>query len=475
MWPIAFIDEDKIRVVTKLEGYENDWQPEISSHTQSIRYTNLPPGKYSFQFKARGVDDVYSDIVSSAVITITLPFWRKWWFYTLVAIGFTGIGYTIRSYYQKRKYTSELESEVDIRTRHLHQSRENYRMLIETAIDPIIEFNANGIILSCNQATYTTFSYTEEELRDAKMALLFSQDEAFRSFWHGIEAYIIKESTTVVGKSVGATGITKNNRFLNILISTSVRVRDDIIVFTAFIKDISEQKKLEKELLNNLNILEIQREDLKRLSMEAIRAQETERKRISQDLHDQIGQSLSALNFSLEVIRDQQATGVNVEEMIKECQTLVSDTSEDIHRFTFQLRPSILDDLGLKDAIKEHLVHITKTVNLKYEITGSFDENRIPRDYTIIIYRIFQESFTNILKHAGASKVTLIFHQSNSLFRMIIHDDGKGFTNMVDPRPNQHGGFGILGMEERARYVGGSLLIESNSQKGTSVILDLPI
>ncbi len=471
----SFIDEDKVFVQTKLDGFEKDWQPSISSHIQSVRYTNVQPGTYTFQLKAIGIDDIFSDVVSTASITILPPYWKRLWFLTFAGIVLIGIGFTIQSYIHKRRYANLLEDEVDIRTRHLQQSRENYEMLIETAIDPILEFDVDGKLTSWNNSTCTVFNYSNVDLQNSTIELIFNSDEDFQSYWHGITSYIINDTSNVVGYSISIAGKTKDKHILNLLISTSVRVRDDQIIFTAFIKDISEQKKLEKDLIENLNILEIHREDLKRLSLEAIRAQEKERKRISQDLHDQIGQSLSALNISLELIKAQKIAGGDTEIMIQNCQSLVSSTSDDIHKFTFELRPTIIDDLGLGNAIREHLDQTSRTTQIQYEINGAPNEPRIPEDFIIIIYRIYQESLSNILKHANATKISLTFDQSDTHFQMIINDNGDGFAKQANRRPDQTGGFGILGMEERARYVGGSLRIESEPNIGTNVILELPL
>ncbi len=471
----SFIDEDKVFVSTKLDGYDSHWQPDVSSHIQTAKYTNLPPGQYTFQFKARGIDNIYSDVISTASITILPPFWKTWWFRSFLGIGILIGGYIVHYTIQRKKYMTILEDTVDDRTRHLDQSKRNYSSLIGRALDPIIEFDMNGYLTSWNSALCDVFGFSSDDLEERHIRSLFYTEEDYLNYWTGILQYIVSNDSTIVDQSMELHAITSIGEKRRTIFSTYTRIHDDEIIFTAFMKDITEQKRMERILQENLVKLESQREDLKRLSLEAIRIQETERKRISQDLHDQIGQSLSIIDFKLHLVGELKKSDKNIGSLVQECKDHVTAASKDIHRFTYELRPTILDEVGLKNSINEHIDQIAATSKLTYSVTGKINENLIPHVYHVIIYRIYQETLSNILKHAEANTIRIHFKQSTSEFHMTMEDNGKGFDLEDIGGPSQSGGYGILGMQERARFVGGSLDMNTSPGNGCKIKLTLPL
>lgn len=473
----SFIDEDRVFVRYQLVGYDDDWQPEISSHNQTIRYTNLPPGDYQFQIKARFADGEYSPQVTTKQLTVLPPFWRRWWFFSICVLGVFILGAIIQFNFQNLHQSQILEQHVVERTAELENSKNSYQKLLETAVDPIVEFDRNGIILSCNSATEQIYGYDRFDLIGINIDILFNKTKSYDDFWREIERYKGGGKNLVVGSSVEQTGITSTGEELDLLFSTSTRLISDKETFILFIKDISPQKRLESQLRNTLRLLRNQKESLKQISLESIRIQEIERKRISNDLHDQIGQSLTALNLSLELLANQKITSQEIPDTIKRCQSIVERTTDDIHRFCFELRPTIIDDLGLMHAIRENIQSYSTMTKHHFLIDGKIDEGMIPPGYAIIIYRIYQESIQNIMKHAKATEIKISFKNTKQQLTMIISDNGIG----MDPdklsvnTPAALGGLGIIGMQERARYVGGSLLLDSTLNVGTTIILNLPL
>ncbi|UCZ57035.1 histidine kinase [Desulfurispirillum indicum] len=218
-------------------------------------------------------------------------------------------------------------------------------------------------------------------------------------------------------------------------------------------------------------------EVLRTLLKTVITAQETERKRISRELHDETGQVLSSLMLHLQSMKDRPITGEMQEEM-ENIRSLIARTIHEVKRISRQLRPSILDDMGLFSALN-HLCE-------EYQSNGSFDVDmvvygqntgkRLLAELEIALYRIVQESLTNISKHAQARNVSIIFTLTPDQLYLVIEDDGKGFDveqHFSSDAYKEH--LGLHGMQERVEIIGGTLQIESSRETGTTIYVNVPL
>jgi signal transduction histidine kinase len=224
------------------------------------------------------------------------------------------------------------------------------------------------------------------------------------------------------------------------------------------------------------NIVERKRaeEALRGFSRQLIRAQEAERQSIARELHDQIGQLLTAIRINLETIRD-PSTGAPSDPLIDEGVALVDQATQQVRDLSFDLRPSLLDDLGLTAALHWYVdrykqrtgIHTTTLICPESQI-------RLPRELETSCFRIIQEALTNVARHAQAKNVSIDVRTVNGDLSLSIKDDGMGFnsnspTNGVSPTS-----LGLRGMEERVRGLGGKLEIKSAPQKGTEVRVYFP-
>jgi signal transduction histidine kinase len=221
--------------------------------------------------------------------------------------------------------------------------------------------------------------------------------------------------------------------------------------------------------------LKNQQDTLKLLSKEVIMAQEEERARISRDIHDEIGQALTALTFNLELLKNPENQKEEIEKRIEDCKRLVETTIEDVRRFSYELRPTILDDLGLLPAFQSHARGYKERTGIEIQINVIRDIDEINDELKTVLYRIFQESLNNIAKHAHASRVIIdLTHQGNKL-NFKIQDNGVGFnTDAVLNRSIDAGGLGIKGIRERVELIGGKLNLKSKPNKGTELWVSIP-
>ncbi len=207
-----------------------------------------------------------------------------------------------------------------------------------------------------------------------------------------------------------------------------------------------------------------------------VAAQEEERQRIARDLHDQLGQQLTALRLKLESLKT-KVPDARSQLVIQETQEQAKKIDDDVSFLAWELRPTVLDDLGLRAALD----NFTREWSRNYGIAGDFHSTRVgkPRlapEIEINLYRIAQEALNNVMKHAKASRASVLLEVRKDTVVLIIEDDGVGFDPDIDKRVDHIGkGLGLIGMRERAAIVGGTLEIESSPGGGTTVFAQVPM
>lgn len=212
------------------------------------------------------------------------------------------------------------------------------------------------------------------------------------------------------------------------------------------------------------------------LLRQVIFAQEEERQRIARELHDQIGQTLTSILVGLKVIETTDASE-NVHARVAELRSFVTQAFDEVHNLALNLRPSVLDDLGLPAALRRYVDGFSRqfAIPVDYQTIGFDHEVRLPTEVETTVYRIVQEMLTNVVRHANATTVNLLLQHNLSRVQVIVDDDGVGFdvSAVLSARGRQH--LGLFGMQERASLFGGTLTVESTPGSGTTVIVDIPL
>ena len=213
-------------------------------------------------------------------------------------------------------------------------------------------------------------------------------------------------------------------------------------------------------------------------SQQLIASQESERKRIAADLHDSIGQRLIVINnLALMLLRSLDPNRPDQKEIdtLKEINNEASAAIEETRGISYNLRPFQLDRLGLNKAIEGLIRSVSAASGIRFSTELDDINNLFSEDLRINFYRIVQESLNNIMKHAQATEVRILLRRTESLLTLTIKDNGEGLKPPSRPAPTSRNGFGLTGMAERARLLGGTFDIRPAHGRGTVMIVDIPL
>lgn len=239
--------------------------------------------------------------------------------------------------------------------------------------------------------------------------------------------------------------------------------------------DITEIKIAEEKQEKLLTRLVEAQNLMKTLSRSLIQVQELERRNIARELHDEIGQSLTAVKIDMLNIM-QQTKSAQIQTQLKDSIQLVEESLNEVRELSLNLRPSILDDLGLLPAIRWYVDRQSQRSGIKGKVITKQIEGNLSPELQIACYRIVQEAITNIIKHAKAETFSIELERKSNDLHLLITDDGIGYNVSIARRKAINGqSIGVLGMQERAELVGGWLDIYSSSKKGTKVYAILPL
>jgi two-component system CheB/CheR fusion protein len=381
----------------------------------------------------------------------------------------------------------------DITDRHnaevrVHASEERLRLLIDSAVDyAIITMRADGHIDSWSPGAERMFGYAADEIIGKDAAILFTPEDRAA----GIPQQELVR-TAESGRANDERWHLRKDGGRLYCSGVMTRFGDgDSRAFVKIARDLTAHREAELDLQNAHAELEDRvrqrtgelqaevskhasaRRDVTSLLRRIVTAQEDERARVARDLHDQLGQQLTALRMALERYRDQNAPADRADEL-ERALALTREIDAELDFLAWELRPTALDDLGLAAALPHYLEQWSAHYGLvsKYQTAGQLD-GALSREAEVAFYRIAQEALTNVIKHAHASRVDVLLERRGSFVVLVVEDDGLGF-DAATPRVQQTG-LGLAGMRERAGLIGADLQIESTPGKGTSVYVRYPV
>jgi PAS domain S-box-containing protein len=230
--------------------------------------------------------------------------------------------------------------------------------------------------------------------------------------------------------------------------------------------DVTDRRRVETELRES-------REQLRRLSAKMNEIQESERRRIAREMHDELGQLLTALRLDISVMRRDLRTvpTITLEERMRRMIDLVDLTIKTVRRVATELRPAILDDFGLRAAVEHEVAAFAERTGISVKLV-IHDDDTVGPDCATALYRIVQESLTNVARHSGATRVDVRIESSDGRMEAELRDNGRGIT---ETEVNSLSTLGLVGVRERAYALGGDAVIEAMPGAGTRVMVSIPL
>jgi signal transduction histidine kinase len=231
------------------------------------------------------------------------------------------------------------------------------------------------------------------------------------------------------------------------------------------VHDITERKNAEEEIL-------AMNKQLRNLLLHLENVREIERTNIAREIHDELGQQLTGLKMDASWVSKKYANGdATIKERLASMIDLIDDTVKTVRRIATELRPGILDDLGLIAAIEWQSQEFEKRNGIRSEFHTNLSDLHLERDLSTNIFRVYQEALTNILRHASATSVNTKFERTNGDLILTVTDNGRGFDIN---EPKNKNALGLMGMKERALIFQGEFTIQSEKLKGTTITLKVP-
>lgn len=344
----------------------------------------------------------------------------------------------------------------------IRDSEEKYSTVVENSPTGIFIYRS-GRLEFANQRFYQMVGRSQSELADMDMAELIHPEDwpEVREMWR-LRLAGMGANQDYECRILHADGRTRwiNGRTALIRYGGQSALLGNI-------QDTTERHRAEQALRDS-------RESLHRLSARLMSAQESERERVARELHDSIGQSLSAVKFMVERALDEQdALGTDSKQgkTLRAVVPVLQGTVEEVRRISMALRPTTLDDLGLIATIAWFVREFQITYpHIEVIRFVEVEEFEVPDELKTEIFRILQEAMNNAAKHSKASRVTVALKQVLGDLQLVVGDDGVGFSPEEHRRRASDGGFGLVSMRERAELFGGSLILTSESGEGTMVL-----
>jgi PAS domain S-box-containing protein len=329
--------------------------------------------------------------------------------------------------------------------------------IVETSNDSIITIDLDMAITSWNRAAEALYGYPASEAIGRKLTTL-TLPKDFQQLLLKIER--IKEKREIEIFESERVGKDKAHMILEVVVSPVNDADGGLIGISTIARDLTARRIAEKATHD------------KELLQRLILAQEDERSRISRDLHDELGQQITALQFAISRGRG-PCKDAGLEEHIDAIAEIAANIDKSVDFLAWELRPALVARVGLEAAIENYVKQWAQHAGLEAEVlTSAIDARKLGPNVEANLYRIVQECLNNTHKHAAASRVELILEQRGDSIVLIIVDDGKGFR----PRGKKivGRGLGLTGMRERAAAIGAELDIEAAPGRGTTIHLRLP-
>jgi PAS domain S-box-containing protein len=346
------------------------------------------------------------------------------------------------------------------------QSRGEARLrgILDSAMDAVITVDEGQHIVLFNGAAEKVFGCPHDEAIGAPLSWLIP--ERFRSEHAQHMKHFGETGTTSrrMGAARRIMGLRRNGEEFPIEASISQVIEDGARFYTVILRDVTERAQAEEALARS-------RDELNEQAAASHTMLEQEKSRVARELHDELAQALTALKLDVAWLDERARNDAEMREKLAKMRGILDNTVAATRRIAADLRPLMLDDLGFLPAAEWLVQNFRERNRIDCKLMVEQEDIELDEPYATSVFRILQESLTNIAKHAQANRVEVSLDQFGGEMRLTVQDDGKGF-DPADPRkPNS---YGLLGLRERVHLVGGDVKIDSTPGRGTRIAVRIP-
>ncbi|MEZ4867481.1 MAG: chemotaxis protein CheB [Caldilineaceae bacterium] len=356
------------------------------------------------------------------------------------------------------------------------QAEERFQRVVEYAPNGMVIVDSQDKIVLVNAQVEVSFGYGRDELLGQTVDRLIPRHTRFNHAIHRAN-YLAEPKARPMGVGQELWGAHKDGHLFPIeAILTPIETEDGLKVLCTVV-DITERKAAEAKQAHLLQEIENHHERLRSLNQQLAMVQETERKELARELHDRLGQNLTALHLTLALVQNQLTTLIAadnpVQARIGDAQGLVAQMTDQIRDVMAELRPPTLDDYGLLATLQWYANRLMERSALLFHVQGPEDAPRLGESVEMALFRIAQEAINNIVKHAAATEVTITLDVDEAQIRLTIADNGNGQAPVPTAGIDQTQGWGLLIMQERATAIGGQVQIKSLPGAGTVITVEV--
>lgn len=358
-----------------------------------------------------------------------------------------------------------------------------FRSVVESARDGIVTIDSLGRVVALNHGAEMMFGYNRAELLGKVFTRLIPLRRRAATRYQ-LRRVVGGSAVQLLKRPFETCTMHRDGSVFPVEVCVATWRTREGTFFTGIVRDIRERKQAEKALRESrehyIRLFEEARameQNLRLLSNKVLTAQEEERKHISRELHDEIGQTLTAANVSIAMLRRHAHADPEFAQKVESAQRLLEQSMDMVHRFARELRPSMLDHLGPFAAMQNYVKTYTERTGIAVELENTANVERLDVQQGTVLYRVAQESLTNVFKHAQATRVRIRLTEQPSSVTLEIIDNGRGGVppTLVNGTGQGRQRLGLLGMQERVRLVNGHFSIESTPRRGTTVRVQIPI
>ncbi|RMF09591.1 MAG: PAS domain S-box protein [Candidatus Neomarinimicrobiota bacterium] len=346
--------------------------------------------------------------------------------------------------------------------------QKNFTLLFEQSRDAVVLLDAEARFVDINPAAEKLLGYTRQEVHAVDYHSLFPEQTKLTEF----NRILVRDGTI---DRFELTAVDKQGVMKECEVSAA-KIEDEsgrLLGYQAIIRDVTRENRMKSELALAENKLKERNRTLMKLSAAILTAQERERKKISRELHDDIGQAMTAIDLSLQVLRQRHAGDKDIQSNVEYCQQIAHHAARKIQDFSRELRSHILEDHGLIPALQSQAQEFQRRTGVKVELDLRVDSALLEEALQLNLYRIVQEALNNVARHASADRVRIRLFSQHGQVKLEIEDNGRGFDLRKLDRTHP-AGLGIMGMEERAILFGGHFHIDTVPGAGTRLQIHIP-